>query len=491
MKVLPPEDGLRVLGAPVGSDAFQAAFVARQLSAASAAAAKLTALGNTQVALQLLRYCAVSRPVMLLRTVPPACTLPAAAAFDEGTRRTLAALVRQPAVPEEAWQQASLPLRPGLGLSLAAATAAPAFAASWAHFKALLPSLFPSLAPLLALPHFPATRLGFAASAAQQLLAAAPAVLPAAAARLPAAAAAAAAARLPAAAAAAARPLPARGGDQIAKLQHRLASVSIAARRQQLLANASLAAKARLLSAAAKGASAWLSAIPSCPELSLSNTAFCIAVATLLGLPVPLALPRHCLPGCDEVLDKAGLHLSLCKHEGGAILRHDRVVDTVVQLCHAAGVACQKEAHHWVEDNLRLDVAVVEFGDGGRDVGTDTKIVHPVSAGALAAGSHHTPLATALAGVRQKRAKYEEKCAAANMDFSPLVWEVFGATSPCTLRFLKALIGRVSRSDFVAPNWAAASPSSYWLQRFAVTLQRYNARKIEHLAAVCRQARPR
>jgi hypothetical protein len=56
------------------------------------------------------------------------------------------------------------------------------------------------------------------------------------------------------------------------------------------------------------------------------------------------------------------------------------------------------------------------------------------------------------------------------------VWEVFGATS---LRFLKALISRVSRADFVAPNWAAASPSAYWLQRFAVTLQRYNAREIE------------
>jgi hypothetical protein len=464
MKVLPPEDGLRVLGAPVGSDAFQSAFVARQLEAAASAASGLTALGNKQVALQLLRYCAVSRPVMLLRTVPPACTLPAAAAFDEGTRRTFAALVRQPVVPDEAWQQASLPLRPGLGLSLAAATAEPAFAASWAHFKAQLPALYPALAACLTAPNFLATRLGLAASAAQQLAASAAAA---------------------AATAATARPPPA-GGDQIAKLQHRLASVSIATRKQQLLTNSSLAAKARLLAASAKGSAAWLSAIPSCPELRLPNTSLCVAVATLLGLPVPLALPARCLPGCDEALDKAGLHLALCKREGGAIVRHNKVVDTLQALAQAAGVVSQKEVTHWVAGNKRLDLVLVGYGDGGRDVALDVKIVHPLAGGALSAGSPHTPLLTALAGERQKRVKYEAVCSAASMDFTPLVWEALGGASPCTLPFLKGLIGRIS--DFVPPNWAAATRSAYWQQRLSVTIQHYNARKIEHLAAVCRLA---
>jgi hypothetical protein len=94
----------------------------------------------------------------------------------------------------------------------------------------------------------------------------------------------------------------------------------------------------------------------------------------LLGLALPLAIPLHCK--CGEVLDKAGVHLALCKNEGGAILRHDRVVDQMQELCHAAGVVTVKEANHWVADNKRLDLVLVEYGAGGRDVVLDVKIVH-------------------------------------------------------------------------------------------------------------------
>jgi hypothetical protein len=187
------------------------------------------------------------------------------------------------------------------------------------------------------------------------------------------------------------------------------------------------------------------------------------------------------------VLDKAGTHLALCKREGGAILRHNRVVDQLQQLAQAAGVVSQKEVSHWVADNKRLDLVLVGYGPGGRDLALDAKVVHPLSAGALAAGSPHFPLATAMAGERQKNTKYATVCAAANMDFSPMVWEAFGGASACTLPLLKGLISRID--DFTPPNWGAATPSSYWQQRLSVTIQRYSARKIEHLASVCRQPR--
>ncbi len=221
-------------------------------------------------------------------------------------------------------------------------------------------------------------------------------------------------------------PLPS-SGDLIAKLQHKLASIPTAARRQQLAASGSLLTQARLLCGSAKGASAWLSAIPSTPELRMSNTAFCVSVASLLGAPLPLALPARCV--CGEVVDKLGLHLATCRHEGGAILRHDRMVDLLQQLSHAAGVPSVKEACHWVEDNTRLDLVLVGFGPGGRDVALDVKIVHPLAAGAIRGGSSTVPLATAAAGEKQKARDFTAVCAAAGMDFSPMVWEALGGAS--------------------------------------------------------------
>jgi hypothetical protein len=447
-----------VLGAPVGSDEYQTAFVSDSFAKAAKAAALLPALDNKQAALLLLRYGVASRPVMLLRTVPPPCTEAPAAKFDESTRHTLASLLRLPSLSDESWLQATLPLRPGLGLPLAHATREPAFAASWAHFAALAPSFFPQLSPCLQQPEFESSRLGLAVASAQQLLkAAAPAL---------------------------AVPLPSRG-DLIANLQHKMASISTTARRQQLAARGSLATQARLLCGSAKGSSAWLTAIPSVPELRMGNTAFCVSVASLLGAPLPLALPSRCV--CGEAVDSLGVHLANCHHVGGAILRHDRVIDLLQLLAHAAGVPTVKEACHWVEDNSRLDLVLVGYGPGGRDVALDVKIVNPLALGALRAGSHSVPLATATAGEAQKTRDYGPLCTRAGMEFNPMVWEAIGGAGSRTLPFLKALISRVE--NFVPSNWAASSPSSYWLQRFAVTIQHYTASKIMHLAEVARQSR--
>jgi hypothetical protein len=86
-------DGVRALGVPVGSQQFQRDWVAERLAAAAAVAERIARLKNKQVALMLLRYVAVCRPVMLLRTVPPSCTAAAAAAFDDAIRSSLASLL--------------------------------------------------------------------------------------------------------------------------------------------------------------------------------------------------------------------------------------------------------------------------------------------------------------------------------------------------------------------------------------------------------------
>jgi hypothetical protein len=110
--------------------------------------------------------------------------------------------------------------------------------------------------------------------------------------------------------------LPAPSGrDVVAKLQHRLALITTAARRKQLFSRASYTSLARLHSYSGQGASAWLTAIPSTPALRLNNTCFSVAIAYLLGLPLPIAMPRFCV--CGKVADSLGCHFAVCKSLGG------------------------------------------------------------------------------------------------------------------------------------------------------------------------------
>jgi hypothetical protein len=183
------------------------------------------------------------------------------------------------------------------------------------------------------------------------------------------------------------------------------------------------------------------------------------------------------------VVDSLGVHLSTCKHLGGAIVRHDKVVGVVEQLACAAGVVARKEVTGaLLRGNKRLDMLFPELSPAGRDVVIDVKVMDPRAEGHVAHAAAN-PLGTALKGEREKVRKYGVLCSEAGMDFVPTVWESFGAAAPTTRSFFSQLVGCIDRAEFSPPNWAASSPAAYWLQRLAVTLQRYNAAKILHLAS--------
>jgi hypothetical protein len=386
----------------------------------------------------------------------------AAAEFDEAIRSSLAALLGTPALTDEAWLQATLPLRPGLGFSLAVEVCEPAYAASWVFFRKTLPAYYPQLAPCLESPDFLASPLGYAAERAQQLHASA-LLVPARPAGRP----------------------PSRSSDLTAKLQHRMAAIRVAERREALLALAAAdpSRLARLHSASGKGAAAWLTAIPTSVPLQLAPDLFCIAVCLLLGLPLPVDMPAKCL--CGHVVDRLGVHLLTCKHEGGPILRHDKLVELFEQLGHAAGIVVEREVCHRLHTNGRLDFVLSSFAQHGADCGGDVKIVCPTAPTHLRAA--RTPLGVALEGEGQKEKKYGAACRAVGMEFSPAVFEVYGSQGPVSQQLFERLLDRVSRRPFVSPNWAAASPRAFWRQRFAVLLQRYNGHIIQRLAFACRR----
>jgi len=264
-----------------------------------------------------------------------------------------------------------------------------------------------------------------------------------------------------------------------------MAALRVQERREALLAQAqaSPATLARLLSASGKGAAAWLVAIPSQPELRLDADLFQLAVASLLGLPIPLDLPATCL--CGQHVDPQGVHFLTCKHEAGPILQHDHLVSLYALLGHAAGIVVEREVLHRLHTNGRLDVVLSAAGPHGADITLDVQVVCPTAPSHLLAARE--PLGAAAVGEHGKRVKYEAPCLEVGMRFCPAVFEVYGSMGATSLKLFDDVLARVPSSSFSPPNWAASSPRTYWRQRFSVLLQRYNAYIIKRLAFACRR----
>ena len=81
-----------------------------------------------------------------------------------------------------------------------------------------------------------------------------------------------------------------------------------------LLENASVANRAELRSQGGQGASAWLTAIPTCAILTMQPSLFQVAVRRRLLLPLPIG-PSHCR--CKNAIDPYGYHIISCRINGG------------------------------------------------------------------------------------------------------------------------------------------------------------------------------
>ena len=128
-----PDDGVVVLGSPVGSDAFVAEHVAEKAAKVDVVLNLVRPLDDAQIALPLHRAClSVVLFNHIFRTTPPAQTLAPALLLDAQQTRWLDNLL--PALPplsSAAVAQCRLPLRhQGLGLTAPSDVVRPAFLAS-------------------------------------------------------------------------------------------------------------------------------------------------------------------------------------------------------------------------------------------------------------------------------------------------------------------------------------------------------------------------
>jgi hypothetical protein len=139
--------GVKVLGTPVGTDAFVEQLVAERLADEQRLWEAIPEVPDLQCAWQLLLQCAGPRANHLLRTVPPTQVMSYAQRHDNGlwhvAEKLLGALPGSPEEVATARELATLPLRlGGLGLRSATRTAP----AAWADALAMLQARVPAVA---------------------------------------------------------------------------------------------------------------------------------------------------------------------------------------------------------------------------------------------------------------------------------------------------------------------------------------------------------
>ncbi|KAK3280727.1 hypothetical protein CYMTET_11450 [Cymbomonas tetramitiformis] len=148
-----PLEGIKVLGVPIGSDAWVANKCVEIATKAGSILPKLARLNDPQVQLLLLRYCAHPRFMHLVRGVQPHLLMRGALEHDAGIQQCLQEVAGSPyPLGEEAVAISQLPTRwGGLGLTSAQRLAPAGWLGSWAHAWKKMVVMFPAVRDLL--PH--------------------------------------------------------------------------------------------------------------------------------------------------------------------------------------------------------------------------------------------------------------------------------------------------------------------------------------------------
>ena len=143
------EQGIKVLGTPIGHPEFVAAHLERTLAEHQVLLSRIPSIPDVQCAWLLLLHCASARATYLLRAVRPELVRPFAAAHDQGLWQCFCQILQisTDLCDDNARATASLPLSlGGLGLRSAVRTSHPASWASWADCLPMINKRHPEVA---------------------------------------------------------------------------------------------------------------------------------------------------------------------------------------------------------------------------------------------------------------------------------------------------------------------------------------------------------
>ena len=457
---LPPaQQGLIVLGSPLGSREFVVATLAERRSKHDELLARLPAMQDMQSAWLLLLLCAAPRCQYLLRTVPPSVTDTFATEHDSAVARCLAVLLsggNEPMdLPALAQRRAALPLRMGgLGLASAAAHRHAAYWASWADTAVALREHHPGTLAELMRPMLAEEAPDVAPSAREAQQAAGQ--LRSLGLDVPTWAVLCEGAPPRAHPAQAAGP-PARKGWQ------RYASASVDQRAfETLFSDLDPASRALLLSQGGDGASCALTALPTSADLVVPDAEYRVMLLRRLRLPVPLA-PRRCR--CGRALDTLGDHRTACAQVGVLAHRAGPLERAAARICREAGA---RVAASVALRDLNVDVPATDgrrievVANGlplwrGAQIAVDTTLVSPLQrCGEPRPGADVEPGCALRHAEARKHRTYPELRAGGQGRCRLVVFgmEVGGRFSPNALAFIRRLARPRGRAR--AP-WNAAA----------------------------------
>lgn len=392
-------EGVKLLGAPVGTKAYTTEFTKKKLKVLEEVCAVLKEVDNAQVELGLFRGCLSFNKINhLLRTCPPDLLEEALGQFDEHFHAILATILRLPCLTEDQWEQASLPIKfAGLGVNQTKVVAGAAYVGSCVLTCDLVAALLkrkkyePSgIAELLAA-HEEATSVGhdLAELSTQK------------------------------------------------SVQQLLSSERHEVMFQKLMAKSSPRSNNLMLACSMPHASDWLLAPPIAGlGLALQSDKFRTALKFRLSIPVyaePFPCPALNNAGqpCGDEMDVFGDHAICCNHGTSLLFRHNNVRDILAHSAKAAGLSgVVTEKKYQIEGSNEKpgDITVQQYHRGFASSAFDVTISHPLQkkyiqvameeGGVAAQDAHDKKLQKSLA-----------VCGREGLHFVPLAWESLGGAT--------------------------------------------------------------
>ena len=266
------------------------------------------------------------------------------------------------------------------------------------------------------------------------------------------------------------------------KLQNRLTHVLHEMSCTALLGKVSVSMQAQIKSQQQQGASSVFDAIPSCPELTISNEAyahFLKSYQCIMELDFPMAV-------CTCAVGYAGArgvphavacsHLVFCPLGGGTTLRHDHVCHMLAQVMRMAGIHVhgqyQTQDRNLPEEEKQFPDFLLSNcpGPGQHSCADFSVICERQSRRVLQAAQN--PLSAATVREFEKRVKYTPYAAADQRVFISLVMESTGAFGKELQGVLRYCAENVNQASFAETEdqrtWASAKFSCFARQSLAI-----------------------
>ena len=485
MTLVDATEGIVVCGVPHGSDAFiQRHWESQAQNTVQTTFNNLMQVRSLQIRMLLLRYCVVSKTNFMLRVSPPALTAAASTIYEAAimdiVKSCMPFNVHSAPLTDTMKEQAFLPLRMcGLGLSKPSAVAHGAYIAGFlAALQQLRKHKSEQAAHLLALFDSETTGATSVKHVIDELNSKWQRAVTAGLIRES------GVFTIPTEADDLAKCLDKKDEDLV---QRKFSDVTQKIALATLLRDKALDEydRARLRSLQQEGAMEAFNALPTERALTMSNNAFALRLAVVLGCKATLKLyeDRRGACTCAACMPKGGTlprsrgdqHLFTCRARGGHIVRHDLIRNELYRMIQRAGFVAQLEPRAQYKGT----------GNGGPDIDVDglgmtadrphafveVSVVHPGAAHTVSRAAQFDRYA---ADTRERQKVKDWKDTSEEHEVIPAVLETYGAFGKGTLNLIrrcqKAYEDRLGPSESPRFPWPSMRFGGYFRKCIAVAL---------------------